>query len=104
MQTRPTNRLSRRMASYARNHSLSQTAKKFGILDPEGHPSRQLTRLMISGYEPRKPETRRRLGLPSEIRYPARRRTINEHLAEDPISDLPAPLLRYAFEHREELG
>jgi hypothetical protein len=103
MQTRPMSRLARKMASYARKHSLSQTAEKFSILDPLGQPSRQLTRLLINGYEPRRAQTRGRLGLPVEIKIPAPKRTINDHLANDPIQDMPAPLLEYALTNREEI-
>jgi len=31
------------------------------------------------------------------------RRSINEHLAEDRIQDMPAPLLRWAIQNREEM-
>lgn len=32
------------------------------------------------------------------------RRTINEHLSQDRIQDMPAPLLRWALENREEMA
>lgn len=31
------------------------------------------------------------------------RRSINQHLAEDPIQDMPTPLLAWALENREEM-
>jgi len=102
MQTRPTSRLAKKLASYARRNSLSKTARRYGITDPEGRPSKGLTRLLITGYEPRKPATRIRLGLPPEI-HEVKRRTINEHLSQDRIQDMPAPLLRWAIQNREEM-
>lgn len=103
MQTRSTARLVYKMALYRQKHSVLDTARRFQIFDPDGHPSKGLTRLLLNGYEPRRPETRTRLGLPAEIPAPIHRKTINEHLATDRIQDLPAPLLKWALENREEM-
>lgn len=103
MQTQPTTRLVRKIARYARKHTRRETALRFGILDPSGKPARSLVTLLLNGYEPRKPETRLRLGLPAEIKLPRPRRTINDHLANDTLNNMPGPLLAWALEHREEL-
>ena len=103
MQTRPTCRLVQKMARYARKHSRRQVAEKFGIVDPHGQPSKGLVKMLLDGYEPIKPETRIRLGLPPELPKPVHHRTIDEHLATDPIQDMPAPLLRWALENRHEM-
>jgi hypothetical protein len=101
MQTRPTDRLSKKLAKYAHKHSLNQTARKYGIIDPHGKPSRGLVSLIIDGYEPKRTETRLRLGLPARIRFPRPRPTIND-LFQLPIKEMPPEVLRYALEHREE--
>lgn len=103
MQTRPTYRLVQKMARYARKHSRREVALKFGIIDPNGKPARSMVTMLLNGYEPRRADTRQRLGLPTEIKLPAPRRSINQHLAHDSIQDMPAPLLAYAIEHRKEL-
>jgi hypothetical protein len=100
MQTHATHRLAQKLAAYAILHSRMQTAIRYGITDPAGHPSHGLVTLLISGYEPRRPDTRIRLGLPAKI--PAPRRSINNHLATDAIQDMPGPLLRWALENRIE--
>lgn len=50
-------------------------------------------RFAIYGILPRDPVIRRKL---------LGRKTINQHLAEDSIQDMPTPLLAWALEHREE--
>jgi hypothetical protein len=92
------------MASYARKHSRREIAIRFGINDPYGNPSKGLVKLLLDGYEPRTPETRTRLGLPAKIKEPRHHRTINDHLANDAIQDMPSDLLGWAFQNREELS
>ena len=101
MQSRSVARLSRKMASYRQNHSLSETARKYRIVDPDGRPSTGLVRLIIRGYEPRRSCTRQRLGLPARIRLP-RPVTINQ-LLRLPLQDMPPEILRLALEFREEM-
>ena len=101
MQSRPVRRLATKMASYARRHSLSDVARKFKIVDPYGYPSKGLAKQIIDGYEPRRPRTRTRIGLPARIRIP-KPITINQ-LMQLPIQDQPTPILRLAFELREEM-
>lgn len=91
------------MASYARKHSLMETARKYSITDPHGHISSGLTYQIIHGYEPRRPETRKRLGLPEKISIPRPRRSINDHLVNDHLLDMPDPLLAWAITNREEM-
>jgi hypothetical protein len=102
MQSRPTNRLAKKMASYARRHSWTETARKFQITDPTGKPSRQLAQRIAVGYEPKKPDTRSRCGLPVKITLP-HPVTINQ-LLKLPISDMPPEILRLAFDNREEMS
>lgn len=101
MQTRQTTRLARKMASYRQKHSLRETAIKFGILAPDGTPSTGGVSLLLKGYEPKTEETRLRWRLSPEIKYPARRRTINDHLAHDDLTDMPSILLLYALACRK---
>ncbi len=105
MQTRYTARLSKNLARTLKKHSYRETAQMFGITNEHVTPSPGLVRLIVTGYEPRKPETRVRIGLPPEIKLPAPRklRTIDQHLAEDTIQDMPTPLLTWALENRVEM-
>jgi hypothetical protein len=102
MQSRLTRRLAARMASYAKRHSLSDVARKFGIHDPHGLPSRGLVKQIIEGYEPKRPTTRTRIGLPAKAHI-TRPVTINQ-LMQLPIQDMPVVILRLAFENREEMS
>jgi hypothetical protein len=88
------------MASYAKRHSLSKVALKFGIVDPTGHPSRGLALQIIQGYEPKRPTTRTRLGLPEKVSIP-KPVTINQ-LLQLPLQDQPVEILRLAVENRGE--
>jgi hypothetical protein len=101
MQSRPVRRLASKMASYARKHSLSDVARKYHVIDPHGRPSRGLVKQIIEGYEPKRPVTRVRIGLPARVHLP-RPITINQ-LMQLPIQDQPPQILRLAFEHREEI-
>jgi hypothetical protein len=101
MQTRATSRLSRKLTSYARLHSWTQTANKYRILTKNGKPSKGMAKLIAEGYEPKKAETRVRCGLPEKISLP-HPVTINQ-LFKLPISKMPTPILKLAFEHREEM-
>lgn len=92
------------MALYAKKHSFRETAEKFNILGPDGLPSKGLAEQIIKGYEPKKPETRIRIGLPAEIPAPVHRRTINDHMAHDDLIDMPGPLLAHALLIREEFA
>lgn len=100
MQSRPVRRLALRMASYAKRHSFTDVARKFGIVDPHGQPSRGLALRIIQGYEPKRPYTRTRIGLPEKLRIP-KPVTINQ-LLQLPIQDMPPEILRLALENREE--
>ena len=88
------------MASYHRKHSFTEVARKFGIINPSGRPSRGLAKQIIQGYEPRRPQTRTRIGLPPKAIIP-KPVTINQ-LLQLPIQDMPTEILRLAFENREE--
>ena len=101
MQSRPVRRLAMKMASYARNHSLSNVARKYHIIDPHGKPSRGLVKQIIEGYEPRRSCTRTRIGLPAKIRIP-KPVTINQ-LLRLPLQDQPPQILRLALQYREEI-
>jgi hypothetical protein len=101
MQTKETNRVAHKMAAYVKNHSLRQTAIKFNITCPDGSPSTGMVKLIILGYEPKKKVTRIRLGFAPVIKLPPPKRTINEHLQNDFIQDMPGPLLAYAIANRE---
>jgi hypothetical protein len=50
----------------------------------------------IHGIRPSNPQISKALGIHNH-------RTINDHLAHDPIQDLPIPLLEWSLLHREEL-
>ena len=89
------------MASYHQKHSFSEVARKFGIFSPAGCPSRGLAKQIIQGYEPKRPQTRRRIGLPEKVRIP-KPVTINQ-LLQLPIQDMSPEILRLAFENREEI-
>ncbi|MBE3117662.1 MAG: hypothetical protein IMZ50_02760 [Candidatus Atribacteria bacterium] len=56
---------------------------------------------IIQGYEPKRPITRTRLGLPEKSRIPEPV-TINR-LMQLPIQDMPPEILRLAFENRTEM-
>ena len=101
MQSRPVRRLALKMASYARRHSLSDVARKFKIVDPHGGPSRGLAYQIMRGYEPKRPTTRTRIGLPARVSIP-QPVTINK-LMQLPIQDQPAAILRLALIYREEM-
>jgi hypothetical protein len=101
MQSRPVRRLALKMALYAKRHSWSEVARKFKVVSPEGKPSKGLAKQIVEGYEPKRPCTRTRIGLPPKIRIP-RPVTINQ-LMQLPIQDMPDEILRLAFENREEM-
>ena len=48
----------------------------------------------LHGYLPANPKVRRKL---------LGKKTINEHLSSDPISEMPTPLLGWALENRVEM-
>lgn len=101
MQSRPVRRLALKMGSYAKRHSLKSTAEKFGIVSPTGKPSKGLALQIIQGYEPKRPCTRTRLGLPEKVRFP-KPVTVNQ-LMQLPIQDQPPEILRLALENRMEM-
>ena len=101
MQSRVTRRLALKMASYHQKHSFTEVARKFGIINPSGLPSKGLAKQIIQGYEPRRKKTRARIGLPEKVRIP-KPVTINQ-LLKLPIQDMPPEILRLAFENREEI-
>lgn len=101
MQSRQLYRLALKMAKYRRNHSWRETASHFGILAPDGYPSKGLAKQIVDGYEPKRPVTRVRIGLPPMI--PKENHPKINDLFRLPIQDMPAPVLRYALEHREEM-
>jgi hypothetical protein len=105
-QSSETRRLARQLL---RNHrstkSWHETARRLNITNKDGNPSPGLAyQIAVDKYEPRREETRVRLGLSPEIKLPRPRRTINDHLAEDTIQDMPAPLLAWALENRTEMS
>jgi hypothetical protein len=53
--------------------------------------------LAVKGIVPANKQIQRALGIPR----PHHTRTIDEHLAQDGIQDMPAPLLAWAFENRQ---
>ena len=60
-----TTQLSEKLRSqYALCRSWPRTAKACKVITPEGRPNPRLAQMIAGGYDPRKPETRRRLGLP----------------------------------------
>ena len=93
-------RLALRMAIYAKRHTLADVAQKFKIVDPTGKPSSGMVSLIIQGYEPKRPYTRTRIGLPEKARIP-KPVTINQ-LMQLPIQDMPPEILLLALENREE--
>jgi hypothetical protein len=100
MQTRPTARLSSKLARYARKHSLRETARRYGILDPYGRPSKGMVRLLLDGYEPKTEATRMRIGLPAKLPRPPRPVTINQ-LMQLPVTEMPVEILKLALANRE---
>jgi hypothetical protein len=101
MQTRVTSRLAKKLASYARRHSWTETARKYKITRPNGKPSKGLAKQIAEGYEPMRPETRARCGLPAKV-TPPHPVTINQ-LLKLPVSEMPTEILKLAFENREEM-
>lgn len=101
MQSRATSRLAKKLTSYARRHSWRQTAVKFNVCGPNGKPSKGMAKRISEGYEPKKPDTRSRCGLPAKI-TPPHPVTINQ-LLQLPISEMPPEILRLAFLNREEM-
>lgn len=76
---------------------LLEAHKKLGswkkVADEIGMNFRYVWDFAVKGKLPRNPEKRKKL---------LGRKTINEHLAQDKISDMPTSLLAWAFENREE--
>ena len=66
MQTRATISLARKLVrSHRKTGSWRKTALEHGIVTPSGGANPAMAqRIALSGYEPVKPSTRRRLGLP----------------------------------------
>ena len=52
----------------------------------------------IRGVVPANRQIQKALGIPTR-----RVRTVNDHLANDDLQDMPVPLLAWAFENREEM-
>lgn len=105
-QSAETRRLAKKLLRTHRvTRSWTQTAILNNVLGADGKPSRGLAYwIAVKKYEPREPETRVRVGLSPEIKLPRSRRTINDHLAQDPIQDMPGPLLAWAIENRVEMS
>jgi hypothetical protein len=87
MQTRPTTRLARILASAHRKKSFRQIAIQYQILTPGGHPDKGMVKRIIDGYEPKLPETRARLGLPPlpAVCPSCKRRIPHTHPKPEPI-------------------
>lgn len=101
MQTRATRRLAEKLASYAKKHSWNASARRYKIIGPDGKPSRGLAKQIACGYEPKKTETRRRIGLPEKVH--AQKPVTPNQLFRLPIQDMPSEILRLALEHRTEM-
>jgi hypothetical protein len=86
---RPRRRL---ISQYRHLKSWRKVADNFGVNHFYVH------QYAVDGIEPANDEIAKRLGI-CRRHY----RTINEHLAHDPIQDMPGPLLAYAIENREEM-
>ena len=89
--------------------SWPKIAKELKIFTPSGEPNPRLAQMIANGYEPKKPETRSRLGLPPiciicyrPIPKPKPPITINQ-LLSNPIQEMLPDILRFAYEMREEI-
>jgi len=82
-------------------------ASELGIYTKDGRINPGLAyRIVKQGYEPSRPETRKRLGLSPicpNCKHSVGKKSINEHLSLDSIQDMPQPLLKWALQNREEI-
>jgi hypothetical protein len=65
MKTRPTTQLARILASAVKKSNFRKVAIEYQILTADRLPNPGMVKQLINGYEPRRPETRARLGLPA---------------------------------------
>jgi hypothetical protein len=84
MQIRTTARLSRILASAVKKSSFRQAAIDHNIFTADGRPDPGMVKHLINGYEPRRPETRARLGLPA-VCPQCNRRYQPAHLKSEPV-------------------
>lgn len=68
------------------------------VADARGVNIKFVYNFIVKGIVPPSKDIQHALGLRI-----AHKKTIQEHLATDSIQDMPTDLLRWAFEHREEM-
>jgi hypothetical protein len=81
--------------------TYEEVAKECNVFTPSGKPDRGMVYQLLHGYDPVKPETRKRLGLPPICPFCKRR--LGERKSKKDNFSMTRKELQFAFEQRTDM-